>query len=75
MLLNGSFIATMAEWHAFFSPTSIGNFEGRHYSSAIGCNGVSIWLNFGLPPSTIDNTDSALQNKTKYLSETQTQPT
>jgi len=48
----------MEEWHGDFLPNAIGNLRREaHNGSAIGRNGVLIWRNFGLPPSTIDNTD------------------
>ena len=66
----------MAEWRGIFFANAIVNFSREaRCGGTTDHNDMFIWQNFGLPPSTIDNTDSALQNKTKYLSETQTQPT
>jgi len=53
----------MAEWHDGFLPTTIGHLlrEAR-YGDSIRRNGMLIWQNFGLPPSTIRHPPSAINN-------------
>ena len=61
ILLNSG---TMAEWRGIFFANAIVNFSREaRCGGTTDHNDMFIWQNFGLPPSTIDNTDSALQNK------------